>query len=78
MIAATITRAAVVVFMSETPREQQGDDEEDQQSGGQHEANQVLRVHSRSTPRSTRASTQNSAMVSTTKATSLIGIHPLD
>src|SRR5690242_12648216 len=75
---AIIATAAVVVFMSEALREEQGDDQEDQQSAGQHEADQVLRAHSRSTPRSTRASTQNSAMVSTTKATSLIGIHPQD
>jgi hypothetical protein len=68
--------AAVVVFTSETLREEQCDHEEDQQSGGQYEAGQVRRAHSRSTPRSTRASTQNTAMVSTTKATSLIDLHP--
>ena len=71
-----MTMAAVVVFTSETLREEQGDHEEDSSPDGQHEAHQVVGVHSRSTPRSTRASTPNSAMVSTTKATSLIDLHP--
>jgi hypothetical protein len=71
-----MTMAAVVVFTSETLREEQGDHEEHGHPDGQYETHQVVGVHSRSTPRSTSASRPNSARVSTTKATSLIDLHP--
>jgi hypothetical protein len=70
-----MTIAAVVVFMSEPLREQQGQQQEDGDRDGQHQTDQI---HSRSTPRSTRASRPNSASVSTTNTTSFIDLHPQD
>src|SRR5674536_263124 len=55
---------------SEAFRKQQRDHEEHHQRDGQHQADQVLGVHSRSTPRATTANTAKTAIVSNTNSRS--------
>jgi hypothetical protein len=58
--------------LSEPLREDQGEDEIAQQGDGHDQADDILDAHSRVTPLATRATSANTATVTTTKATSAI------